>query len=127
MLRDSIVSKEKNWFHYAAIVDRNYNLLVEATNFQLINDSLHAEDQVISKLKKKLVDGLYNYKKIKKGVIIIVLKITKTGYGISKPCSRCQKRLNDQRLIKKIIYSCYDGSLVTEHILRDGIPSSRNE
>ena len=78
--------------------------------------SKHAEMRALSLfLKKKNIHSINDKKLLRKirKIEIYVIRITYKGIRNSKPCLHCLnvlKKLN----IKKVHYSCDDGSIVTE-------------
>ena len=77
--------------HCAFLKTKDNKILATAYN----DEDNHAEINVINKAKK-----LYKNKVLKKlclesgGFILEVVRITKHGYALSKPCHNCMKRID---------------------------------
>ena len=88
--------------HCAFLKTKDGKILASAYN-DLDN---HAEVNVINKVKK-----IYNFKYLKNlclesgGFILEVVRITRSGYALSKPCHNCMKRIDNCQGIVLVNYS----------------------
>ena len=49
------------------------------------------------------------------GSTLLVFRLTKTGFGLAKPCHNCEKFIR-QSGVEKVIYSAGGGEFVTERL-----------
>lgn len=91
----------KRNFRHATLVIRGGAVIASACNTL----DRHAEKRAIMKLWP-------NYAR---GSTIINLRLTRTGFGLARPCDECMELLRKEG-VAKVIYSNAEGTFTTERI-----------
>lgn len=94
--------------------------------------SIHSEEDAWFNFKRKLKQGKFPSKWLRKGLTLINLAVTKTyQIRMSKPCTRCAKLIQKQQSIfRKIYWTTADGSVEScscDEVMNDSIPSSADK
>lgn len=99
---------------HIAIIFLNNNIITYGFNYYNNNDiSIHAEEDAINKLIKKISSNEIKRKKYK--ILIIRFKINSNNeYELlmSKPCIKCQLLLKNYSYLFKKIYWSVDNNLI---------------
>jgi len=104
-----------NHHHVAVVLSlKSGKVLASGVNHATMMGSVHAEVDAMNQMHRRR--NLIERRELRKGLCLLSLRITRAGkLRLAKPCAACESAIRRCTLMRRIVWSENDGTLVHMH------------